>query len=245
MYGSHIKFNFSHSVNAVVTINADNKNDAVIAVELLTMKMQYSQRKWKLLVDNHVFAVLVGKKGNKIKDIRKSSKAGVKAYDQYAPSSDERVIMITGFDRPRKTALSTIMDVVSYHSTPATIRLYTPHPATDFAITAPELWGGQLKTYSYTDRQQQPPIERIPQTLITTRQKPIVYVFGASHIMRRNGCNLNQRLHNLPQTEVKYITEDGGRFVHLHHDITKASNIATKHDIILVEIGRASCRERV
>ena len=265
MKNSHLKMTVTNSHNAVVTLTSDTKMDAQKTIEYLMTRMKNSQNKISLLIHNHISAILLGPTGKKIQEIRTKTNAAVKVYDQYAPSSDERIITIAGNRHETRAAIAQILEIMAYHKTPATIRRYMPKLETDFQITSPMLWGGQSRKSDYerttelpqTSQQETPRVAQqrqvtmsattsritIRQTTPPPKRKPRIYVFGSSHLMWRNGCNLAERLRNITSVEAIIDIDHGTRYVHMHQQIMKAATKAKEEDIILVELGSNDARD--
>ena len=265
MKNSHLKMTITNSHNAVVTMTSDTKVDAQKTIDYLMTRMKHSQDKISLLIDNHISAILLGPTGKKVQEIRAKTNAAVKVYDQYAPSSDERVISIAGNRHETRAAIAQILEIMAYHKTPATIRRYMPKLETDFQITSPILWGGQSRKSDYektielpqTSQQENPQVGQqrqvtmsattsritIRQTTPPPKRKPRIYVFGSSHLMWRNGCNLAERLRNITSVEAIYEVDDGARYAFFHQQIMTACKKAKEEDIILVALGSNDARD--
>ena len=71
------------------------------------------QRELRLLIHQSIVGGIIGKSGQKIKEIRESSGAGVKVYSSPAPQSSDRCVQVNGFLDKVVAALKEIFEVVA------------------------------------------------------------------------------------------------------------------------------------
>ena len=70
-------------------------------------------RELRLLIHQSIVGGIIGKSGQKIKEIRETSEANVKVYSACAPQSTERCVQVTGRLAQLERALTQILDVVA------------------------------------------------------------------------------------------------------------------------------------
>ena len=161
----------NRSPNAVVTITAWNKSDAVNAVcELLDIAYNDApKQQLRILLENDRMARLIGQAGKVIQPIREAHPdAKIQFYPRYAPLSDERILQILAPSSKTAAIFRQMANQMPFIPLDTKVRPYWPNSTRDGDF---HNWGG----YSPDDhefRDTSTPVREMTSTMPRKKNRP-------------------------------------------------------------------------
>jgi len=133
-YNVHVQMPSTRSVDRAFTVRGNMENCISVVKELMIHSTQgpYSTNQQcavelNLLVQTSMIGSILGKGGERIKEIREATNAKVKVYEECLPCSNERVIAIGGEENKQVlVALSTILNIIKDIPQRSRARYYDP-----------------------------------------------------------------------------------------------------------------------